>query len=130
MAMTTALRRIAAAAAAMSALTAGCGPARTSNEVPAAANEGGAALIRAYGCGACHVIPGVAGANGNVGPSLERLGSRVYLAGFLPNTRDNLARWIREPQRIAHATAMPDMGVTASDAQQIAAYLHRNAEAK
>ena len=86
--------------------------------------------MRAYGCGACHRIPGVAGANGNVGPSLERLGSRVYLAGFLPNTPDNLARWIREPQQIARATAMPDLGVTAADAQQMAAYLHGNAEAR
>ena len=84
--------------------------------------------MRDYGCGACHRIPGVAGANGNVGPSLERLGSRVYLAGFLPNTPENLARWIREPQQIARTTAMPDLGVTAADAHAMAAYLHRSRE--
>ena len=43
--------------------------------------ERGKLLLRQYGCGSCHSIPGVAAARGNVGPPLEAIGARVYLAG-------------------------------------------------
>ena len=86
--------------------------------------ERGRALIRQYGCSACHLVPGVAGAEGLVGPPLNGIGSRAYLAGRLHNTPDNLMRWIREPQRVAPGTAMPDMGVTERDGRDIAAYLY------
>lgn len=85
----------------------------------------GAAAMESHGCGSCHRIPGVAGASGVVGPSLERLADRVYLAGSIPNTPANLARWIESPQQLAPGTAMPDMQVNAADAQAIAAYLSR-----
>ena len=127
--MTRACRLIGGWALLTPILMAGCSPAGT-NESRALASDRGAQLIRAYGCGACHRIPQIAGANGNVGPPLERLAERVYLAGFLPNTPENLARWIREPQKIAHATAMPDLGVSADDATAMAAYFYRKAEAE
>lgn len=79
--------------------------------------------MRAYGCGSCHVIPGVAGANGRVGPPLERIGRRAYIAGVLPNTRENMVRWIRMPEAVDPRTAMPNMGVTKDDARIIADYL-------
>lgn len=85
----------------------------------------GAAAMESHGCGSCHRIPGVAGASGVVGPSLERLADRVYLAGFIPNTPANLARWIESPQQLAPGSAMPDMQVSAADAQAIVAYLGR-----
>jgi cytochrome c len=84
----------------------------------------GKAAIRSYGCGACHTVPGVRDANGLVGPPLSNIGSRVYLAGQLPNTPDNLKRWIRDPQSIAQGTAMPDVNVNEQDARDIAAYLY------
>jgi cytochrome c len=86
----------------------------------------GADALRRYGCGACHRIPGIAGADGNVGPPLERVARRVYLAGVLANTPENMIRWIQAPQQIAPRTAMPDMQVTAGDARDIATYLYRN----
>lgn len=86
----------------------------------------GAAALRQYGCGVCHRIPGIAGADGNVGPPLAGLARRVYLAGVLPNTPANLIHWIRAPREIAPLTAMPDMQVTAVDARDIAAYLYRD----
>ena len=46
----------------------------------------GAALIERYGCGACHTIPGINGANGLVGPPLNMMGRRIYIAGVLRNT--------------------------------------------
>jgi len=88
--------------------------------------ERGAAALRLYGCGACHRIPGIPGAHGNVGPPLTRMAKRVYLAGVLPNTPANLIRWIQGPQHIAPMTAMPDLQVKQPDARDIAAYLYRD----
>ena len=84
----------------------------------------GAALIRDYGCGSCHEIPGVANADGLVGPPLSNIGMRVYLAGMLRNTPDNMVFWLRHPQQVVPGNVMPDMGMTASDARDIAAYLY------
>jgi cytochrome c1 len=83
----------------------------------------GALLIEQYGCGSCHTVPGVDRANGLVGPPLIRFGSRSYIAGELPNNADNLRRWIEHPQSVEPGTAMPDLGVSPIDAQDIAAYL-------
>lgn len=98
-------------------------PGRTVPAVPGGNADRGAAALTAYGCGACHVIPGVPGATGLVGPSLAGMGRRVYLAGLLPNDTDHLVRWIRHPQAVAPGTAMPDLGVSERDARDMAAYL-------
>lgn len=82
-----------------------------------------AALVRAYGCGACHTIPGIAGADGMVGPPLIQMGRRVYIAGMLRNTPDNMVEWLRHPQRIVPGNAMPDMGLGEADARVLATYL-------
>ena len=92
-------------------------------EVPNGDPVRGAALIEAYGCGTCHSVPGVRGANGLVGPPLDHMGSRSYLGGQLANTGPTMQDWIRNPQRYAPGTAMPDLGVTEVDARDIAAYL-------
>jgi cytochrome c2 len=76
-----------------------------------------------YGCPTCHVIPGVPGAVGKVGPSLDSLAQRSYLAGTVPNTPADLKNWIMHPQQIHPGTAMPEMGVTPRDAQEIAEFL-------
>ncbi|MEN3614500.1 c-type cytochrome [Plantactinospora sp. ZYX-F-223] len=83
----------------------------------------GARLIQQYGCGGCHAVPGVDRADGLVGPPLDRFGSRSYIAGALPNSAENLMRWIQDPQSVEPGTAMPDLGVTATDARDITAYL-------
>jgi cytochrome c1 len=85
--------------------------------------ERGARLIQQYGCGGCHTVPGVPRAEGLVGPPLTRFGARSYIAGELPNNPENLRRWIQDPQAVEPGTAMPDLGVSETDAQDIAAYL-------
>jgi cytochrome c2 len=84
----------------------------------------GKELIRRYGCSGCHSIPGVKDAKGLVGPPLDHLSKRIYLAGELPNTTENLMRWIQHPHEIHPRTAMPEMGVSDSDARDISAYLY------
>jgi cytochrome c2 len=86
--------------------------------------EAGKLLLRQYGCGTCHEIPGVAAAKGRVGPSLEGVGRRVYLAGRIANTPENMAHFIREPQAVDPRTAMPDMQVTEAHARDMVAYLY------
>lgn len=83
----------------------------------------GAKLIAEKGCGACHMIPGIAGANGLVGPPLTLMGRRTFVAGLLHNTPQNLAAWVFEPQRFVPGNAMPSTGLTESEALDVAAYL-------
>lgn len=83
----------------------------------------GRVALHDHGCGSCHRIPGVAGANGIVGPPLAHLRRQVYIAGSLPNTSENMVRWIRAPQAIVPQSVMPDMQVTQVDATAMTAYL-------
>jgi cytochrome c2 len=84
----------------------------------------GRAAAKAYGCGSCHTIQGVPGANALVGPPLQGLAKRAYIAGVLPNTPDNLVLWIKDPQGVSPRTAMPNLGVADADARAIASYLY------
>jgi cytochrome c2 len=84
----------------------------------------GAAAISRYGCGSCHTIKGISGANGLVGPPLSGIGSRLYVAGMLPNTPENLEHWVRNPTAVNEKTVMPNLGVTPQDATDIAAFLY------
>lgn len=86
--------------------------------------ERGLELIALWGCGSCHTVPKVALARGNVGPPLARMGSRGDIAGVLPNTPENLVRWIQSPQHIDARTAMPAPGVPEAAARDMAAYLY------
>ncbi|CAN5882665.1 hypothetical protein BH11GEM1_BH11GEM1_22840 [soil metagenome] len=80
--------------------------------------------IVAYGCGSCHTIPGITGANGMVGPPLTSWSQRRIIAGKVTNTPDNLVYWITVPQSIEPGVAMPNLGVSDGQARDIAAYLY------
>lgn len=110
---------------AYSALVAQAGqPLRAAREAHAQPDiERGRLALTQYACNACHRIPGVTGPDTMVGPPLRDLAGREYIAGRLPNNAANLARWIQDPQRIQPHSAMPAMGVTESDARDMAAFL-------
>jgi cytochrome c1 len=74
-------------------------------------------------CAACHVVPGVAGATGRVGPTLAGIARQQILAGHFPNNRPNLARWVAHPQKLLPGDAMPDTGLADRQALAIADYL-------
>lgn len=57
-----------------------------------------------------------------MGPPLADFGRRIYVAGMLRNTPDNLTSWLRNPQRVVPGNAMPDMGISNPDARDIATY--------
>ena len=83
----------------------------------------GRRAIQQYACVTCHVIPGIVGSNAPVGPPLEGIATRAFVAGVLPNSRDAMIRWLVSPQTIRPGSAMPDLGVSVQDAADIAAYL-------
>jgi len=85
--------------------------------------ERGRQAVERYGCGACHQIPGVRSARGIVGPSLEGLAARPYIAGRMANDVSNLVAWIRGPRVLDPKTIMPDLAVSEPDARDIAAFL-------
>ena len=84
----------------------------------------GKTVIQQKGCGSCHVIPGIYTARGMVGPPLMFFSRRTMIAGELPNTPDNLVRWIKDPKAVEPGTAMPDLGLTDDEARDVAAYLY------
>lgn len=84
----------------------------------------GAKLIGSIGCGSCHTIPGVEGAEGKVGPPLTDIGERRFIAGVLTNTPDNMITWLKNPQTVVPGNAMPNLGLTDQEARDIAAYLY------
>jgi cytochrome c1 len=46
------------------------------------------------------------------------------IAGELPNSPENLVRWIKSPQSVEPGTAMPTLGLTDQQARDAAAYLY------
>ena len=87
--------------------------------------EQGRRTIYAAGCGACHTIEGVPGAHALVGPPLTGVAHRSIIAGRLPNTPENMERWILDPSAIDPRVAMPPLvGVPPQAARDIVAYLY------
>jgi cytochrome c2 len=86
--------------------------------------ERGRALVAAYQCGVCHAIPGVRGARGTVGPPLAGFARRSFIGGQVPNTAENLIRWIQDPPALAPDTAMPAIGLGDAQARDVAAFLY------
>lgn len=92
--------------------------------VPGGDPAQGREAIRRYGCTACHVVPGIRGAEAHVGPPLSNFAKRSYIGGVAPNTTANLILWIQSPQAISEETAMPPLGVSEQEARDMAAYLY------
>ena len=84
----------------------------------------GKKLLGDLGCRTCHVIPGVRGPGGDVGPSLTRWAERQFISGRLVNRPTELVSWILNPLAIDPGTAMPAVGATVEEAEDIAAYLY------
>ena len=89
---------------------------------PAGLAAEGKAIFARSACVGCHTIAGVSG--GVLGPNLSHFGGRTMLAaGMWPNTPDNVAAWVRDPQRLKPGVKMPDLGLTDEQAKAVAAYL-------
>ncbi|HEY3054369.1 MAG TPA: c-type cytochrome [Thermoanaerobaculia bacterium] len=83
----------------------------------------GKQLVDKYGCQACHAIPGAKGPKGAVGPPLDKIALRTFIAGKVQNTPQNMTQWLQNPQAFDPGSAMPNLGVTPDDARDLAAFL-------
>jgi cytochrome c2 len=120
------LAAIAALAVSLALVAGACGDEQEQAAGPGPDARRGAVELRAFGCGGCHRIPGIEGADGRVGPSLANLSDRLYIAGSLPVTPENVVRWIVDPKAVAPATLMPDLGVAQAQAADMTLYLYRH----
>jgi cytochrome c oxidase subunit 2 len=74
-------------------------------------------------CATCHAIAGTP-AFATRGPNLTHVGSRRDLAaGAVPNTDDNMMRWILNPQSIKPGTQMPASTLSPQQLTALVAYL-------
>ena len=96
------------------------GPAR------GAVDDPGRLLFMASGCGACHRVAGTL-ANGEAGPDLTRVGSRLTLgAGILPNNLGTMMGWIGSAQSIKPGIHMPSYSMLSpAELEQIAIWLEQ-----
>ena len=117
------LRTLRIAACVAAGLISGCKHGAIVSASTHGSADRGKAVIAIYGCGKCHTIPGIRGANGVVGPPLASVALRTYIAGNFPNTPDTLAHWIMSPQTMKPKTAMPSLGLSEPQARDVAAYL-------
>src|SRR6266852_7103677 len=66
----------------------------------------GKEAIQRYGCNSCHNIPGVPGPKGIVGPPLDRMATRGFIAGKLPNNPQTMIQWLQNPPAFDAQSAM------------------------
>jgi cytochrome c oxidase subunit 2 len=93
-------------------------------QAPASAQAGrGARAFESSQCLSCHTIRGTK-ARGDVGPDLTHVGARSTLAGLIiPNDRQALAAWLRDPQHVKPGNRMPNLGLSDADVSSLVAYL-------
>ena len=85
--------------------------------------DAGAALMADFGCGTCHSIPGVPGADRPGRPAARqyrRANDSCWISVQYP---DNMIAWLERPQSIVPGNAMPNMEINDHDAKDITAYL-------
>jgi cytochrome c oxidase subunit 2 len=83
----------------------------------------GRSAFLAQSCINCHRVRGTA-AQGGYAPDLTHLMSRQTLAsGMIPNTPENLRRWVADPQPIKPGCLMPAFGLGEREREDIVRYL-------
>jgi cytochrome c oxidase subunit II len=82
----------------------------------------GKALFSAKACNGCHRVSGEID-GGVTGPDLKGFASRPTIAGAVPNTPENVWRWLADPQRVKPGTSMPRLPLTAQNLDDLTAYL-------
>jgi cytochrome c oxidase subunit 2 len=85
--------------------------------------SGGRSAFLSQSCVNCHRVRGTS-AQGAYAPDLTHLMSRQTLAsGMIPNTPENLRRWVADPQPIKPGCLMPAFGLSDNQRDDIVSYL-------
>jgi cytochrome c oxidase subunit II len=83
----------------------------------------GHAVFMSRRCAGCHAITGTE-AFGQVGPDLTHVGSRSTIgAGTLPNTREHMSAWVKNPQASKPGNQMPPNPLSEEEIRTLLAYL-------
>jgi cytochrome c oxidase subunit 2 len=83
----------------------------------------GQRIFLSSACVMCHTISGTP-AGSNIGPNLTHVASRQTIAaGTLENTREHLASWVNNSQRVKPGNRMPTMSFSDNDLQPLLDYL-------
>jgi cytochrome c oxidase subunit 2 len=83
----------------------------------------GARLFQAKKCADCHAVTAFRSAAAK-GPNLAHLASRQTLGGGIsPNTPENLALWLTDPQAAKPGNRMPATPLTSNERDALLAYL-------
>lgn len=99
--------------------------ARPHPEPKSAMQANGKALFVGLTCSSCHTVTGSgAPASKDVGPDLTHLGDRKTLAaGVVPNTPDELRKWLADPNSIKPGSNMPNLQLSPQQLDALVAYL-------
>ncbi len=81
------------------------------------------ALFVNKGCVSCHVVAGVQGAVGTIGPDLNGLAGREQIAGVLSLSHDNLRLWLKNPPEVKPGTAMPNLNLSDEEIDVLSDFL-------
>ena len=87
--------------------------------------EQGKTLMITKGCSSCHQLTKLPAAKGLVGPPLDKMASQSYIAGVLPNSRENLTKFLLDPKKFHSDTAMPTPDISEQEARHITDYLFK-----
>lgn len=83
----------------------------------------GAEIFLSHECAECHTIKGTSAA-GDEGPDLTHVATRARLgATVIPNTSDQLRRWVANPQEVKPGVKMPDIELSEEELDDLVAFL-------
>ena len=91
--------------------------------VPTGNAEGNKKVFIAKACTGCHTIQGVPEAQGKVGPELTHWASNPLIVDVLPNTEENLKKYLRDPTAVKPRALMPNQYLTDSELEALVAFL-------
>jgi cytochrome c1 len=108
----------------LSFLALACGKENSAPSLPAESVDTAIEIAVRHRCTMCHVIPGVPGNGGALGPSLAGVGNRETISnGTVPNDVGNLSAFIRKPTSLNPSSLMPSSGMTEAESDLLARYL-------
>lgn len=71
-------------------------------------------------CLGCHAV---AGKGGKMGPNLTNFADRERVAGILAHTPENVAEWLKDPQKVKPGNNMPNLNLDDTQVKALVDYL-------
>jgi cytochrome c oxidase subunit 2 len=71
-------------------------------------------------CLGCHAI---GSEGGKLGPNLTNFADRIRVAGILENNKENIAAWLKDPQKVKPGNTMPNLNLDDAQVNALVEYL-------